>query len=189
MGKPVPHILPHPDDVIIDYEKGARFLGPLDEREQKQMEETIQFCDVLFMQDALDQRSSTRRDRTPMQTPGGAKILAMVLQRTIPPRLQLSDNAIIVRQARYLGMPKRRLLKELYAAWKKLGHHMPRGFVFPDRDVVVRTLKFTVDFAAATSSGDIDVEAISHGKFDDNFLDLLEDHGQPIEPFLKSRAQ
>ncbi len=48
-GETLPTILPHPDDIVIDYDEGPRFIGPGCEQEQKMMKETLQFREVLIM--------------------------------------------------------------------------------------------------------------------------------------------
>lgn len=78
----------------------------------------------------------TRLDGTPLNEPGGAVLIAMLLERTIPPRLRLSTHEWFVRQSRYLATPKRRLFKELYSGSRKLGRPFPRGYVFPDQSAV-----------------------------------------------------
>jgi len=50
-------------------------------------------------------------------------------------------------------------------------------------------LEFVIDFAKAASAREIDTKAISRGKFDDNFLDFLEEHEVPVEPFLQAGTQ
>lgn len=41
---------PHPDDVVIDYERGVRFIGPVDEEQAARLEETCKMRDVLILQ-------------------------------------------------------------------------------------------------------------------------------------------
>ncbi|MDX8492103.1 DUF5681 domain-containing protein [Mesorhizobium sp. VK22B] len=172
-GLSLPTIMPHPDDVIVDDEVGVRFIGPVDEDWHRRMEEAIALRDVLIMQDELDQRSPTRLDGTPLRDPGGALILALTLDRTVPPRLRLSNAQLVHTQMRYQRISKRKLLKALYHAWKAIRRPRPRGFVFPGKAVMVQHLDFIFAFHRAAIDGDIDLEAISRGEFDDNFLDFL----------------
>ena len=120
-GHPVPEFLPHPDDIVIDRDNGPRFLGPFDEDELKMTRETQSFCEVLIMQDELDQRSTVRLDGQPLKEPGAALLLATMLNNTLPPRLQLSSVDIIMKQMRVERMTKRELLKSLYHSWRTLG--------------------------------------------------------------------
>ena len=53
-----PSPLPHPDDIVLDYDKGVQFKGPIHEKEQARLEEAIKMRDVLIMQNALDQRDA-----------------------------------------------------------------------------------------------------------------------------------
>lgn len=61
-GEAEPEVLPHPDDIAIDWETGPRFIGPLDEDELKKFQETQRLRDALLMQDVLDRRSTERLD-------------------------------------------------------------------------------------------------------------------------------
>jgi len=127
-GIPAPAALPHPDDILIDYEKGPQFLGPIDEAEHKTMQDTVRCRDVLIMQDALDRRS----EGMGYDEVGSAELLAMVLEHGVPQRLRLSETEWVFRAMKYENMPKRVLLKLLHESWGKIGRPLPRGFVFPD---------------------------------------------------------
>lgn len=176
-GGPAPHLLPHPDDIVIDRVAGPRFLGPIDEEEQAKVEETIAVCEVLLMQEMLDQRSSHRLDGTPVTEPGSALLLFHMLQHTLPPRLRLSETEALLRSMTYEDWPKRRLLKALHQAWSRLGISMPRGTVFPDRSIIASRLSFSSDLIAAFASGTIDVADLAAGRFGDATLDLIDKHG------------
>ncbi|MDX8470349.1 DUF5681 domain-containing protein [Mesorhizobium sp. VK23B] len=182
-GLPPPTILPHPDDVVIDDEVGVRFIGPVDEEWQRRLDETIALRDVLIMQDELDQRSSTRLDGTPLNDPGGALLLALTLDRGVPQRLRLTDAQVLRMQMQYMRVPKRKLLKDLYRAWRAIRRPAKRGFVFPGKAATVRRLDFVFAFHRAAIEGDIDVDAISRGEFDENFLDFLSQNGRSTEGF------
>jgi hypothetical protein len=127
-GIPAPRPLPHPDDIVIDHENGPQGLGPIDEGEQKTMQDTLRCRDVLIMQDALDRRS----DVIGYNEVGSAELLAMVLERGVPARLRLSQTEWVHRAMKYENMPKRVLLKLLHESWSKIGRPLPRGFVFPE---------------------------------------------------------
>ena len=43
---PVPRVLPHPDDIIIDWTDGIRLPGPVDETDWKKFDETVRLRDV-----------------------------------------------------------------------------------------------------------------------------------------------
>jgi hypothetical protein len=125
-GTSVPTPLPYPDDIVIDHENGPRFLGPIDEAEQKMVQDTLRCRDVLIMQDALDRRS----DVMGYDDVGSAELLAMVLERGVPARLRLSQTEWVHRAMKYESMPKRVLLKLLHESWHKLGRPLPRGLCF-----------------------------------------------------------
>jgi len=124
-GKEPPFFLPHPDDVVIDERVGFHVVDPVDEHEQKQLEEHLRFRDVLIMQDELD-----RRLMPTIGQPGGALLFAIALDQLVPKRFRLSETEFINRMLRYETYSKRALLKELYRAWQSLGYNLPRGYRF-----------------------------------------------------------
>lgn len=187
-GEPPPDLLPHPDDIEVCPQNGVTFVGPVEEIGRASMLDTIALRDVLIMQDILDTRSTERHDGSKVVEPGGALLTALYLQSAIPPRLRLSDHELVRRQWRYERLTKRQLLKDLHHAWRSIGHPKPRGFVFAERSKIIKRIKFVNEFVSAAASGEIDVEAISKGQFDDNLLEFLERNGIPIESFLEHNA-
>ena len=161
-GEPEPDFLPHPDDVIVDGIGEPRFVGPLDEDEKRRMEETMRYRDTLLMQDVWDQRAGRHPDR-PDYKSGGALLLALELDRAIPPRLRLSDVEIFMMQMRFERRSKRELAKDLFRAWRKLGTGYRRGYVTPDRATIDKKVKWIKDFVVAALSGDVDVDALAAG--------------------------
>lgn len=186
-GEPAPEILPHPDDVVIE-SHGPRFLGPLDEEGQKELEQKIAFRDLLVMQEALDQRLKTGSGRIP-DAFGGAMLYAMLLEHSIPPRLRLSELELSYRYLRFRSTPKRQLLKDVYRGWARLGAPRPRGSIFPSVTVVAKKLQLMAAFVKAATSGAIDTAAIAKGQFDDDFLDFLQQHGCPTDEFVRARQK
>lgn len=91
------------------------------------MQHTIELCDVLLMQDELDRRVDVRLDGSMLNEPGAALLMFGLLQRTLPKRLQLSDNDILFRAMRLGGVTKRNLLRRLNSGWRKVGMPRPRG--------------------------------------------------------------
>lgn len=131
-NEPAPIVLPHPDDVIIDRVKGPKITGPVTQDDLARCEETVAFCETLIMQNELDERSDVRHDGEPLDEPGSALLLFHLLQRALPPRMQLSTVEATIRMGRYRAWPKRKLLRELHQSWSKLGGTMPRGTVLPN---------------------------------------------------------
>ncbi len=60
-GLPAPSGLPHPDDVVIDSERGVSFIGPFDAASEERLRTTLEMRDVLIVQDALQQREDKTR--------------------------------------------------------------------------------------------------------------------------------
>jgi hypothetical protein len=179
-GEAEPAVLPHPDDIIIDWENGPRFIGPFDKAELKQFQETQRLRDVLLMQDVLDQRSTIRLDGTPLKEPRGALLFAMVLDKGLPPRLRISDADIRTKQRPFERLTKRELLKTLRREWCKFGRDVPRGFVFPGRNVAVQHLDFLSQFIVKAKAGELDIDALAAGEFNAAARSFFEQHGIPI---------
>jgi hypothetical protein len=186
-GEPPEHMLPHPDDIIIDRINGPRFLGPRDEEEEACMKETMAFCETLIMQDVLDERSVRRGPGTPVKQPGAALLAYHILERSIPSRLRLSEIQVTVRWMKYDAWPMRRLLKEVYQAWQKLGHPKPRGWVMPDQNTVAKNIAFSFELFTSMISGRIDASALARGEPDDATLDILDKHGIRFVPNVQAK--
>jgi hypothetical protein len=137
-GEPPPVSLPHPDDVVIDYEKGVKFIGPFDEAGVARLNETLRLRDVLLMQDALDRRLMNENCEDPLDRPGSALAFALFHNNHVPDRFKLSDVQISIRMGRYQAMTKRTLLKEVYNAWRAMGARPRRGKTFPPLRFVER---------------------------------------------------
>ncbi|MFI0844675.1 DUF5681 domain-containing protein [Mesorhizobium sp. IMUNJ 23232] len=177
-GEPEPKLLPHPEDVIIDLQTGPRFVGPLDETEEKRLQGTIALRDLLIMQEVLEARTWTGPEATdPMDRPGGALVIAFTLERAIPPRLRLSTLEMVQRQMRYDRMSKRELLKVLYGKWHSLGYKVKRGYTIGTSRKAVKTITFLQDLIQAAHEKTIDVDAMARGEFDEAVQDLFEKHG------------
>ena len=120
--QPPPAHLPHPDDVVLDPERGVRFVGPFTEEGRALIEENARVRDALIMQDALDWRLAGKTDGiNSLDQSGGALVLAHILNDALPERYRLSENLMIIRPSRYTAWSKRRLLKEVHRGWRSLG--------------------------------------------------------------------
>ena len=153
-GEPPPDILPHPDDVVIDYEKGVRFIGPTNKEEAAKMEETIKLRALHLMQHVLEERQSEDLDGP--DRPGTAVLIAMLLDMALPPRLRFKDFEMQMRMWPYQGMTKRKLLKELRRAWREVGAPRPRGWTYPPQWWGQKFFTELFDMVAEISSGEGD---------------------------------
>ena len=81
-GETPPALLPHPDDVVIDDEKGVRFIGPINEAQAASLEETLKLRDLLIIQNALDECLGDLSDDDP---PGTALELARLFNLCVSP--------------------------------------------------------------------------------------------------------
>lgn len=162
-GEPPPALLPHPDDVVLDYDTGVRFIGPLSEEGTKRLEETCRMRDILIMQDALDRRQASEPDSTGLNDlsdqPGTALLFALTFNQFVPDRFKLSDDEFIVRMMRYQGLQKRRLLSDIHRGWQSLGGCAPGGWVFPPLRVGRAKLELIFDLVQRVRDGSLDIKS------------------------------
>lgn len=175
-GERPPEFLPHPDDITIDPVDGPRFQGPMNEEELRNVNETTAYCDMLLMQDALDQRLAGYGDDAPVEERSIAELLFVMFQKSLPPRMRLSDAAVVMSRSRYDCWSKRKLLKEVFRGWTRLGKPVSRGTTFPSLAKARHRIEFVHEFLAEAQAGRLDIDAIARGTFDDNALDLFEKH-------------
>jgi hypothetical protein len=147
-GAPIPRVLPHPDDVIIDWEDGPRFLGPIDETDWPLYKQTADLRDLLYVQQAMEDAE----DGVPMRDRprhGGALMLAIFLNRMMAPSLRLSESAELWRVYELKRIPKRQLLLDCRKAWRKFGAPAARGGRFGTAETLLPMLRALVDATKA----------------------------------------
>lgn len=167
-GAPPPSIFPHPDDIVIDRQKGPRFLGPINEREQAKLGETIVLRDVLIMQSGLEDRDTAATE------PGSGLFLAIILDACLPKRFRLPDSQWLIRIGRFESLPKRELLKRLHAAWREAGRPKPRGYLTPRLAWTRNWLCLNLDLAQEWQAGRLDLDAAARGEWDETTRRVLE---------------
>lgn len=147
--EPLPDLLPHPDDIVIDPVTGVRFTGPIDEADLAKVHEKCRFRDQLLLQNELDHRLSTvPKDADLLDQPGTALLFAFATNNAVPARFQLNDNQILFTLMKHDRLPKRVLLKEVHQGWRALGKSFPRGKVFPPMRQGKRMLEFSRDVSS-----------------------------------------
>lgn len=129
-GEPPMIFYPHPDDVIVDDEKGVRFAGPWDQESADRLGQLLKIRDTLIQQHALDVRKYPKtfpsKSVDQSQT---ALIMVFPINCDVPKRFQLADHEICSLVLSYEGMTMRALEKELYRRWRSLGLEIRRGAV------------------------------------------------------------
>lgn len=158
---PEPEIYPHPDDIVIDYVKGPRFLGPWDEDQNRRVQHSVKTCEVLLKQDELDRRSTKRPDGSAVTEPGLALYMFNALNETLPPRLRYTDAMICQLQLRFESIPKRDLLKQLFADWRAIGKPKPRGHISREMSDGLPSFAACQELAMKVISGEIDISRAS----------------------------
>lgn len=154
-GETPPCLLPHPDDVVIDYERGVQLRGPLTEEQVVRVEKNVKLRNLLLMQDALDGRMASKIDSGgPLDRPGSALVFAEVLNLCLPERYKLCDVKMFIQLQRYNAWPKRKLLKEFYRAWHAVGVPARRGRTFPPIRFTKQLLEQLADLLDTTRHND-----------------------------------
>lgn len=125
-GAPIPRLLPHPDDILIDWSNGVRIVGPIDEEDWEHFDQTVRMRDALFLQQAMeDCLNGVRLLNRPSL--GGAGVLGFFLNSTLPPSLRMSDYDWMDRTERLSRLSQRDVLKRCRSAWWALGVRVARG--------------------------------------------------------------
>ena len=97
-GRPPSVPFPHPDDIVIDPDKGVRFPGPINQKEQADMEGLIRMRDLFIVQDHYDVRQYEPTDPTdPEEATGAAILMAHTFNNALPVRYRLSTFEMITR--------------------------------------------------------------------------------------------
>lgn len=175
-GEPEPVILPHPADIEVDPSTGPIFRGPMCEAEQRSVERTLDYLDVLVMQAELEDRIVASEDASDAE-PRSALLLALLLEKTIPQRLRWSEVEWFRRQNRCHVLSKRELLKRLTRAWRGLGTPCPRGWLTPPVGQIKRLLENFAAVKQEVDAGRLDLDAMGRGEFDEAALGFMERHG------------
>jgi hypothetical protein len=125
-GRPSPRVLPHPDDILIDWKDGVQIVGPHDAADWEVFQAKVRFRDALYIQQAMeDAVDGLPMERRPSQ--GATLVLAMVSNRWLPPSLRLSESEETSRVFRLKCASRRELLVQCRAAWRAAGLQVARG--------------------------------------------------------------
>lgn len=173
---PIPRVLPHPDDILIDWINGVRIPGPIDEEDWKRFDQTVRMRDALFVQQAMeDCLNGVRLGDRP--TLGGAGLLGFFFNETLPPSLRMSESAWIDRVDRLSRLSKRDLLKRCRTAWWALGVRVARGKQFGSAEKLKPMLTAMYDLAKA---------CMNHKSDPQGYEEALEDCAFAINEFRAS---
>ncbi|MEQ1899240.1 MAG: DUF5681 domain-containing protein [Devosia sp.] len=131
-GLPEPELSCHPDDIIIDEQRGILFTGSAIEGGWEAIEKVVKVRDALLLQSVLDDRNATQATLAdPENRPGGALLLMFLIERVLPTRFRLTRTQLIMKDWPYRRTRKRELVRLAYQTWKAAGLKLPRGTIFP----------------------------------------------------------
>lgn len=174
-GEVVPAALPHPDDIVIEPGRRVRITGPLDEEEAAKFDDYCRLRDALILQDALDCKVfEAKEGGQQTERPGGALLIAVVMNGMMPKRLQTSDAVFTQRMMQHEASSRRQLLKLVFQSWRALGIDRPRGMPFPPLEQIRRALEWRFALIAAFRRGELNAEAMRRGEFDEKARAFLE---------------
>lgn len=182
-GRDTRLILPHPDDIEFHGEEGCRITGPFDEESLLRIEELARMRDVLFLQEALDERTHSPAPDVPedeesvLSRPGAGLVAWLINDRCLPARFKLDNYAVLGIRMRYDRLNRRELLKATYQAWQSIGARRPRGQPFVTGRRIVQCLGFHFDLYNAVRDGRVDIDAMARGEMNEPFLAIAHKHG------------
>lgn len=131
-GLPDPEILPHPDDIRVDPEKGILIIGPVTPEDLAACRRTAATRDAWILQAAHERQAA---GLSPVPSPDDPAPICLrmseVCNRTLPPSLRLSSEEAVERHRAACAMKQRERLKALRAAWRAAGQPLPRGWRLP----------------------------------------------------------
>ena len=149
-GEPEPLILPHPDDIELDRERGIRVMGPATPEHYRACQQTVRLRDALILQQALDWRLSGRDGG---RGPGSAMLLATLGNCALPKRMRLADAQVVNRLMSLRSLSRREFLRRSYRAWKVAAIDLRRGTSSPNPGQVERLAQICVDALRALEGG------------------------------------
>lgn len=158
-GEEIPDIFPHPDDVIFDSNNTVKFIGPIDEFEARLLRQQLKTRDLLILQGELDNRCGEVSERDSEHDDViSAHVLAHIVDNSIPPRKQLSEEGFIqeIRHARC--HTQRELLSALYKGWRALGLNIKRGTTLPSFELIKPKIELLMECVARVCDGRMNVE-------------------------------
>jgi hypothetical protein len=180
-GETPPNPLPHPDDIVLDHDKGVRFLGPILPEDVDRLEKTCKLRDLLILQHELDCRlAGDRTKEDPLDGPASL-LFVHAFNRWVPPRLRLSEGDIVRAMLHANFMTKRQLLKSVYRGWRELGERVPRGTTFVSLRHGKMRLEFVCEIAQRMSDGRLDVENSTTAEIAEELTDLYEELGGRVD--------
>jgi hypothetical protein len=148
-GRPEPEFLPHPDDIIFEPGKRYKVAGPVTEKDLADVRFRRAIRDIYLMQHVLEGDHSA----------GAASLtyfVAEVYNLTLPKRMQLDKDAIMM--SPYRRMPSAKLRALIRTAWQELGCNGVRGtdFILPevDRKLLLAVVKKTNPMISGSQCGD-----------------------------------
>jgi hypothetical protein len=147
-GLPLPRVLPHPDDILIDWKDGVQIVGPHDAADWELFQAKVRFRDALYVQQAMEDAV----DGLPMDermVEGAALTLAMLSNRWLPPSLRLSESEETSRVFGLKCVSRRDLLVQCRAAWRTAGAHVTRGRRFGTMATLLPMMDAITDMTTA----------------------------------------
>lgn len=147
---PAPTVYPHPDDIIIDYQKGVTIAGPRNVEEAKVIANARRYVEALLLQRAMERAVEKRRKELPTE-PDVLLKFASAVNMSVPGRYKLSDREIVSHMMKNANKPIRDLRKETYRAWQRVGTPRKRGASFLSDEAMMVVLEVIGDLAKAAA--------------------------------------
>jgi hypothetical protein len=123
-GKDPKLCAPHPDDLTVTENIGWEIKGPADQQELAALLKRRDNRDLFIAQAYLEERLATTEewrnagDNTELRPDTSARVMADLIDITLPKRFQLTINDHMEIDRKYLSMTKCELLKYMSEAWR-----------------------------------------------------------------------
>ena len=147
-------ILPHPDDIHVDPDKGFVITGPMNKEELQAVEAQAAQRDAFVVQSALEQRYCWPDLENPCQLPqilhaerGSSLFLATMLDGYLPERFRLNDPQWLEKSLRLRRLTKRALIKFTGQTWRSIGEPKPREWLTPPIEKTYQVYQIAIRFA------------------------------------------
>ena len=157
--QPLPKELPHPADVLIDWDAGVTIAGPIDEEGWKRWEGMAKFRDALFVQQIMEDADNhvTMDERL---TTGAALVHGMLINTRLPPSFQMTDAEFKLRLFHLRRFSKREAFVRCREAWKAAGSRMPLGQHYGTLEELILMIEAEAELCNALRRGSVAAPAL-----------------------------
>jgi hypothetical protein len=120
-GQVLPQEYPHPDDLIFPSDDHVMIRGGAPTEAAWSRQYLIRLRDLWWLQAEMDRRNWGPRSSLRVRPILTSEVVALLINQTLPSRLQLNDANFLQLTSDYMGLKKRELEQRLKIAWRDFG--------------------------------------------------------------------